>query len=148
MGKFKSYVLALILLVLLGALTLYLVIPGKDAFEEYRIIRVAATDKKEAVFIRQKIWGLTSDHRIVYITASKEDKKDPDGKTDYIFNGFSSVFYKQEKDTIFIFCSVPSDIPPNWNSPYHVVQVKLNNPDEMDLLDKENYKKKALILVN
>jgi hypothetical protein len=146
----KKYFIVFIIffLFLIIAIVLWLCIPGKDTFTQHKTIEITTANKKVPIFIRQKVWGMNADHRLVYITSNKDENIGPSGNTDYIFKGFSPLFYKQSNDTIYIFCSVASITPPNWTDFFDIKQIELSNPEMMKLLDKDNYKKENLNLIN
>lgn len=144
----KLSIASLLFLILFVAIVWWVYIPGEDTFMQYKTIEVATSNKEVTVFIRQKIWGLNADHRLVYITNNKGENIGPSENTDYIFKGFSPIFYKQSNDTIYIFCSVASMTPPNWINSFNISQIELSNSEMMNLLEKNNYKKENLNLIN
>ncbi|MCW3465827.1 hypothetical protein [Chitinophaga nivalis] len=144
----KVFIASFLFFVLFVVIVWWVYIPGEDTFIQYKTIEVATSNKEMTVFIRQKIWGINADHRLVYITNNKAEKIGARKNTDYIFNGFSPIFYKQSNDTIYIFCSVASITPPNWINSFNITQIELSNSEMMNLLDKNNYKKENLNLIN
>ncbi|HEY9259079.1 hypothetical protein [Chitinophaga sp.] len=144
----KVFIVFLLFVVLIVAILLWIYIPGKDTFIQYKTTEITTTNREAHVFIRQKVWGMNADHRLVYITNDKDEDAGPSENTDYIFKGFSPIFYKQSNDTIYIFCSVASIVPPNWINSFTIHQIELNNQEVMKLLDKENYKKENLNLID
>lgn len=144
----KVFITFLLLLVLIVVVVLWIYIPGEDTFTQYKTIEITTTNKEAAVFIKQKVWGMNADHRLVYITTNKDENVGPNENTDYIFKGFSPLFYKQSNDTIYVFCSVASITPAKWIKSFSIKQIELSNSETMKLLDKDTYKKENLNLIN
>lgn len=147
MKKLKIIGILILILISCLVLALYIFIPGKDQFIHEKSTAISVGSQDPAVYIHQQIWGMTGDHRVVFITGKSQKTPTPDKRTDYVYNGFSPLFYKQKNDTLMIYCAARSAIPPDWNTSFNIVQIELTNPEMMRLFENNNYKKEQLILI-
>ncbi len=148
MKKLKVIGILVFVLAVCLVLALYIFIPGKDQFTEEKSTKISFRGKEPAIYIHQQTWGMTGDHRVVFITGANRKNTSPDQRTDYIYKGFSPLFYKQKDDTLMIYCTAASAVPPDWNAAFNIVQIELANPEMMRLFDNGNYKKEQLTLIN
>jgi len=98
-----------------------------------------------AIYIKKRTWGLTRDKRTVVISNDATTEFFPNSTSEYVYNGLFTMFYKFERDTLFVYTPVVVPAPENFKSTYAVVQKQLSNPEMMDLLDNKNYEKLHLI---
>lgn len=99
----------------------------------------------QAIYIKKTTWGLTRDKRTVVISNNTATEFSLNSTSEYVYNGLFTMFYKFERDTLFVYTPIVVSVPENFKSTYVVVQKQLSNPEMMDLLDNKNYEKLHLI---
>jgi hypothetical protein len=128
-------------------LFVFFFIPGKNTYTTYIIIEINYPENGAKAFIHRKNWGVSADHEIVFIGGTKNEKFTPDESSDYIYSGLDELYYKQQKDTLFIYCARESAVPVNYSSAIKIVQIELGNSEMIDLYHDENYLKKGLHVI-
>ena len=96
----------------------------------------------ESVYIRKKLWGITHDHKVIWISSQPDENAEHDPNTNYIYKGSSPLFYRITDEGLEIYTMKASPIPPGFESSVKIVQIELDNPDMMELL--KNYNRKGL----
>ncbi|QHS58451.1 hypothetical protein [Chitinophaga agri] len=137
MATLGSFIVVVFLLALLF-------IPGQDDLTTHNIIEINSPVDGGKAFIHFKNWGISADHQRVFISGKKNEKFVPDESADYIYNGLDAVYYKQRKDTLFIYCAIVSAVPVHYSGGITVVQTGLGDAEMMDLYKDNNYLKKGL----
>ncbi|SFE46081.1 hypothetical protein SAMN05518672_106202 [Chitinophaga sp. CF118] len=144
MGKREFFFVSVFIVVILTALIIYFNSDNKSDYVDTTIAELPSKAGYPPVFIKRKVWGLTGDKQIVVISNVGNEDFKPQKSNDYIYEGLFEIFYKLQHDTLFIYTLVSSPVPNKFSSPYKIVQVELDNPELMDLIEYDNYKKKGL----
>lgn len=110
-------------------------------FEKSKLVNSNSTD---SVFIKKKVWGVTSNHQIITISKNSNTPFNPDSTSDFIFKGLSPFFYKFQNDSLTVFVRHASEEPPKFKSDITIQQKALTNPEMMNLFD--TYEEKNLTL--
>lgn len=134
--------------VVAALITLYALIGIGCGFEDNVETTVTQLPEKKghpAIYIKKIAWGLTGDRRIVLISNNSAEKFSPRPSSEYVYDGLFTMFYKFERDTVFVYTPIIVDVPVNFKATYPIVQKQLSNPEMMDLLDNRNYEKDNLI---
>jgi hypothetical protein len=100
------------------------------------VFEISSEDRKNKIFIKRKVWGLTDDHQITVISNSpNEIFLEPDSTTNYIYKGPQPFVYSVRGDTLIIFTMVPSTEPINFDSKgVYILQKRVSNPEYLNLL--------------
>lgn len=85
---------------------------------------------------------MTGDHQVIVISENPSDSFQGDNSTDYIYEGLTPFFYKQNGDTLKVYVTKKSPTPGSFKSGIVIDQVELNNAELMNLYD--DYKEKGL----
>lgn len=146
MSPKKIFLLSIPIALLLFVVWAYLGISGlspdySPSFEKVKFFSVGTSD---SVFIKSKVWGISSDHQIITISKNGDIPFLADSTNDFVFKGWSPFLYKFENDTLSVFIRSASNTPTNFKSDIKVQQIILSNPEMMNMID--NYKEKGLIL--
>ena len=112
----------------------------------YKKVEITSNRINESIFLKRKSWGITSDNETTIISKSSQKEFEPDSTTDFVFKGLSTFFYKQIQDTLWIYVPKKGDIPPKIETKFNIIQIELSNPEIMNLLEKDNYKKNGFLL--
>jgi hypothetical protein len=75
-------------------------------------------------------------YHIRSVSAIRENHK-ANENTDYIFTSDLDIFYEVKGDTLKIYTLIQSQIPAKFSSKVIVKQIKLTNPEYMNLYDKQ-----------
>jgi len=105
-------------------------------------IEISITTLNESVYIKKKLWGISYDHQVIWISPKASNKSEHNPKTDYIYKGLSPLFYRVKDKALEIYVSKASPIPPEFNSEVKIIQIELDNPTMMELLT--TYESKGL----
>ena len=112
----------------------------------YKQIEIKSNAGKESLFLKQKVWGITSDNSIIVISNSSKNEFEIDSASDYVFKGYSTFFYRQVQDSLYVYVSKKVKIPPKLYTEFEITQIELSNTEMMNLLANNSYKKKGLYL--
>lgn len=129
----------LVLIMLLSALFLcylYLSIMAPDYEPTFTIKEIESINTGEKIYLKKKVWGISSDHHIRVISVSDEEKFEPNANDEYLYKGTTPFFYTVNGDTLKVFVRKASEVPPNFNSKIKVEQIILDNPDMMNLFSE------------
>ncbi|RBL91425.1 hypothetical protein DF182_02045 [Chitinophaga flava] len=94
--------------------------------------------------MKQMTWGLTGDKQVSVISNSDSANFIPQRSREYVYEGLSDIYYKLQHDTLFIYTPTIAPVPQYFRTPYKVIQIKLSNPEAIDLFVNHEYKKKGL----
>jgi|SRR5450432_1282598 len=144
MNKLKIIVLVAIVIVLLAFTFFYFAFPSKNADVQYEVIEISSKDVQSKLYIKKKVWGMTSDNQLVVISSSKEKDFTSEGSENYVYDGVMPLFYKLQKDTLFVYTLKMSAVPKDLETSFKIIQVPLENPEMMKLIEHDNYKTKGL----
>ncbi|SFW85456.1 hypothetical protein [Chitinophaga sancti] len=144
MKRYKYLIIILSSFIILVGLLVFFSIPGKDAYTTSNIIEINYPENGAKAFIYFKNLGISADHQMVFISGSKNENFTPNESADYIYKGVDALYYKQQKDTLFIYCAMAPAIPVNYSGAIKIVQIELGNIEMMDLYHDDNYLKKGL----
>jgi len=115
-----------------------------DYTPSFEKVKFISSETSDSVFLKSKVWGVSSNHQIITISKNGEIPFSPDSTNDFMFKGWSPFLYKFENDTLSVFIRSASNEPENFSSDITVVQKILSNSEMMNLID--NYKEKGLML--
>lgn len=144
MSKMKIITLSIIAIIVIGVILLYYAVPNEDEAVIYKTVKLRSKDGQSSLYIKKKIWGMTSNGQQIIISDSDDKKFEADSFNHYIFNGLIPFFYKLENDTLTVYTRQVSSIPQNLRTKFSIVQFELENPDMMRLIENDNYKKQGL----
>src|SRR5665647_1360454 len=141
MRKATLIIISVILIIIMS----YLFYDGsQDNGVTYNVKEIHSQNFNSSLFIKQKLWGLTSDNQIIIISTSPTKKFSPNPTTDYIYEGLSPFYYKFHGDTLFVYTMQNSKIPKSFKTKIIIVQTELANPEMMRLVKNYQYKKEGL----
>ena len=90
-----------------------------DFSPEYGVLPLKLSESQE-VYLKREIRGQNYD--VVVLSPNKDHCSEADPKSDYIFRGHSSIFYKIEGNTLILFLAVEATPPESGSFPIKVVQ--------------------------
>lgn len=93
---------------------------------------------KENLFIKEKNWGITSDHRVIVVSTSPKIEFALDSTKDYIINTHE-IYYKIENEIIYIYSLGKASIPKFFNSKYKIKYFELSEVQMMTLIANRKY---------
>ena len=91
---------------------------------------------------------MTSDNQVIAISNSDEKDFTTDSTKSYVYEGVMPLLYKIQKDTLFVYTLKMSVIPQGLITNFKIVQVQLENPEMMTLIEHDNYKAKGLTKID
>jgi hypothetical protein len=147
MIRIKIFLIGLLIVIVVGALLFYFVFPRRDEGVFYKVIPIESGNHS-VIFIKKKIWGMTSDHQVIVISNTKEKRFTPNAKQNYIYNGLSPLFYNLKNDSLYIYTYKASPVPQELVTDIKIVQIELENPEMMQLLEKDRYKSQGLKIID
>ncbi len=131
-------------LILIGIILFAIIICLNLIFSSFQpditIVKIVSENFNETIYIKQEVWGLSSNKLIIVSTSSDQDLE-LDSIKSLVFHG-DSFFYKFVNDTLNLYVSKESPIPKGFNSKIKINQFELTNPYMMELW--ENYSEKGL----
>lgn len=140
MKKSMIYLLIVAVLCIAGVVIYFSKkVPDYEPVFNIVVFTGSAGDK---IYLVEKVWGISADHRQVLITEMR-----PDGAiitdTNYVFNGYTPFLYKYDNDTLNIYTQNPSIEKKPFIGGIKVEQNILNNPQMIRLLTE--YEEHGLI---
>ncbi len=87
--------------------------------------------KGGTVYLKDLRKGLNTIIKVISTSASEDF--DPDEKTEYVFRNGLDLFYYVENDTLVLMVRKVIDKPANFPKGINIKQVKLKNPEYMNL---------------
>jgi len=127
-------------------LVVFLGLPGKGSDVFVEVVELKSSHGKPSIFLKKKVWGMTSDNQIAVISGSGRKDFVPDLSNDYIYNGLSPIFYKLRNDSLEIYVYKCSAVPKLLQTGFKIIQIELENPDMMNLITNDNYKNKGMMV--
>ena len=147
MNNMRVVFIVLFLIIITAVAFFYLNAPREGDDVHYHIDKITSKGGCN-LYIKKKVWGLTSDGQVIVIADNPDKKFILDSSRQYIYNGVISFFYKYQSDTLTVYVSKISTFPANLKTSIIVKQVELENPDMMRLIENDNYKKHGLQSIN
>ena len=144
----KGVALVIVVVLLIGFLFFYFAFPSKNADVQYEVTEIFSNEVQSKLYIKKKVWGMTSDNQVIVISSSNEKEFTLEGTENYIYEGIMPMLYKLQKDTLSIYTLKVSAVPKNLKTDFKIVQIQLENPTMMKLIVHDNYRAKALTLIN
>jgi hypothetical protein len=96
--------------------------------------RLYSNSVKDSVFVKLQARGFS--YRVIVISQDSKREFEPDSTKDFIFKGFSAIYYKMDKDTLIVYTPLKVKAPMGFMSKIRVRQIELKNPEMMNLRDK------------
>lgn len=147
MNKIKIVGIIVVVICLIIFLFFYFALPDKNADVKYTVIEVSSKDTQSKLYIKMKTWGMTSDNQLVVISNSNKKEFTPAPTQDYVYEGIMPLFYKVQNDTLSIYTLKTSSVPEDLKTGLKVIQVQLENPVMMKLIEHDNYKLQGLMAI-
>jgi archaellum component FlaF (FlaF/FlaG flagellin family) len=149
LSKLKKVIMLFILsLITVGAIMVFMMnfyTELDSAYEPiYSIKKIHSDALNEDIFIKKNNWGVSSNHEVVVISTSGQEKFEPDSTKEYVFK--TEFFFKSVKDSLYVYTRVKSKAPISFNSKFKIKQVELDNSEMMELRGYDNFKNKGLEL--
>ena len=138
MTKIKILFIGLLIVIVAGVLFFYFAIPKKDEDHFFKVIAIEP-DNHSVIYIKKKVWGMTSDHQVIVISDTKEQNFVPTASRNYIYNGLAQLFYKIREDSLYIYTLKASPVPHDLITNIKIVQIELENPEMMRLITSDYY---------
>lgn len=111
----------------------------KKSQSKTEVFELISVDNKSKLYIKRKVWGVTSDYQVTVISNSHSEIVELDSTVDYIYKGLEPFVYKMQSDTLIIYTMQPCSEPHHFNSSkMRVVQRRVSNPEYMDLMYQIN----------
>ena len=148
MNKIRIIFLVVAVLLVIFFLFFYWDFLDKDANGRYSIAELSSNNTQSRIYIKKKVWGMTNDNQIIVISGTNEKEFVADKSKNYIYEGIMPFFYKLQGDTLSIYTMVASKVPIDLKTNFNIVQIELENPQMMDLIEHDNYKTKELSVIN
>ena len=111
---------------------------------EYDVKEIKTPNVSSSIFIKRKVWGITYDNQTIVISSSREKEFNPNSATDYVYEGLSPFYYKFYKDSLFVYTMKKSNVPQNLKTEFKIMQIELENPEMMRLIENDQYKVEGL----
>jgi len=138
----KKAVIVLISIVVVIVLFIYTywssIVP--DFEPTYTVVELKSDASQESIYLKKKVWGISSDHQVIVISASGEVEFEAQESEEYLYKTSTPFLYEFKDDLLKVYTRRASPIPSNFDSSIKVEQVVLNNSDMLDLLDKHEEK--------
>lgn len=147
MSTGKTIILSLLVCLAALATTFFVVLPAADDAESRASTTLINPVTGEVLFVHQKVWGIAADHRVVFISGRNGAMLEPNTHTDYVYNGLSAVLYKQQRDTLTIYCCGAAAVPARINTSFVIRQVALDNAAMMRLVENGRYRQEGMDIV-
>lgn len=141
-------VLTILILIIFAVVAIFYIAAPKEGDDVHNNVVEISSKGGYKLYIKKKVWGLTSDGQVIIIGDSPGKKFNIDSSRQYIYNGVISFFYKHQNDTLTVYVSKIASVPVNLKTSIIVKQVELENPDMMRLIENEHYKKQGLQTIN
>lgn len=129
-------------LVISGIIILILVLGVYWYFQNvitvFTLKEIPSTTLKETIYLKNTKRGLNYDEVVI----SKSSKRKSNTNKDYIYTWGETLFYKISNDSLYVYCKIKTNVPPNFDSKVKIYQIQYSNPEYYDLI--KNYKKKGL----
>lgn len=140
----KSIIVVVILLMILGvAMYFYVDDRLEESFStDVNIEKVSFEEVGANLYLKQKVWGMTSDSKVTIISTNSFQSFEEDPNAAYVYSSGSTLFFRTVNDTLEIFSMTLAKEPSNFDSRIKVRQVRISNPEFIFL--NENYKKEGL----
>lgn len=148
MNKLKVIALVIGIIVFVLFLFFYFAFPSKNADVQYEVTEVSSKDVQSKLYIKKKIWGMTSDNQIIVISNSDQKEFTVDSAESYVYEGMMPFLYKLEKDTLLVYTLKIATVPKGLKTSFKVIQVLLENPEMMKLIEHDNYKAQGLTKID
>lgn len=140
----KIILVVLVIIITALIVVFYIKTPNKNYDVQNTVVEIPSSDGQHKLYIKKKVWGLTSDGQVIVVSGSPKKEIASDSSREYIYNGVVSLFYKYNTDTLTVYVSKSSSVPNNLKSPIVIKQVELENPDMMKLIGNDYYKEQGL----
>jgi hypothetical protein len=147
MNKIKIVGIIVIVIGLIIFLFFYFALPDKNADVKYTVTEVSSKDTQSKLYIKMKTWGMTSDNQVVVVSNSNKKEFTPERTRDYVYEGIMPLFYKVQNDTLSIYTLKISSVPEELKTSLKIIQVQLENPEMMKLIEHDNYKLQGLTVI-
>ncbi|MVT39188.1 hypothetical protein GO495_01215 [Chitinophaga oryziterrae] len=147
MEKRRIFLLSISIVVILAAIAIYFNWDNKNDYFQTTITKLPSKKGYPSVFIKRMVWGLTGDKQVIVISNTDNKNFKAPKSNEYVYEGLFEMFYKIQRDTLFIYTLISSPVPNKFSAPYKIVQVELNNPELMDLIENDKYKQLGLIKI-
>jgi cytochrome c-type biogenesis protein CcmE len=148
MNKLKVILLVVVVIILVCFLFFYFAFPSKNADVQYEVTEISAKDVQSKLYIKKKVWGMTSDNQVIVISSSNKKEFSSEDAESYVYEGVIPLFYKVQKDTLFVYTLKMSSVPNGLKTNFKIVQVQLENPEMMKLIEHDNYKVQGLTKID
>jgi hypothetical protein len=103
------------------------------------VFEVASSDMKSKIYIKRKVWGVTSDYQVTVISNSPDEIGQLDSTIDFVYKGLEPFIYRIQSDTLVIYTMLPTSEPRDFDSSkIRVIQKKVSNQEYMKLIYKIN----------
>lgn len=127
--------------------TFFFMLPSMEDMESRVSTTLVRPGTGEVIFVHQKVWGMTADKRVVFITGRSGEVLEPDDHSDYVYAGFSPLFYRQNIDTLEVYTTQPASVPKRFRAGLVIKQIVLDNAKVNRLLENGRYVHDGLKLV-
>lgn len=106
----------------------------------YNVVELKSDTSQEAIYIKKKVWGISSDHQVIVISTSGDVEFEVQESEEYLYKTSTPFLYEFKDDLLKVYTRQASVIPSGFDSGIKVEQIVLNNPDMMELLEKHEEK--------
>ncbi|MFB6454394.1 hypothetical protein ACE38W_03910 [Chitinophaga sp. Hz27] len=127
---------------------IYVTFPSRNADVHNEVIALQSSNGKSHIYLKKKVWGMTSDNQVIVISNSAKKDFEPNKNADYFYPGLVPFLYKFNRDTLFIYTLERANVPPNFHSDIHVIQNIMDSPELYKLYDNESYRKLGISLLS
>ncbi|WP_207425731.1 hypothetical protein [Pedobacter sp. SYSU D00535] len=129
--KIVSFAVGLVLGLLVSVVVIY-----GDALVPSTIQPIYFPEPDVTLYLKKDNWGISGDGQIMALSTSEKSDIDRNSEEDYILEGLSQIFYKQDRNTLTLFVTRKFNQPKRFESGIIIKQVELENSEFQDLFDK------------
>jgi hypothetical protein len=145
--KKRIFFISIPIVVILATIGIYFNWDNKNDYFQTTITKLPLKKGYPPVFIKRTVWGLTGDKQVIVISNVDNKRFKGQKSNEYVYEGLFEMFYKLQRDTLFIYTLISSPVPNEFSTPYKIIQVELNNPELIDLIENDKYKQIGLIKI-
>lgn len=118
--------------------------PISNSFtREYEVHEVEIGYLGKTIFLKQVIWGVSSDSKITAISFRPEKNIDFESENDFLYKSGATLFYKVKGDTLHVLSMEVADNPILFKSDLIIYQEKIENREFNELI--KNYNEKGYL---
>lgn len=80
----------------------------------------------DTLFVKTVVWGISGNHHKTFISGYQKDDTQYNAEKDFIYQEGYPIYYRVNKDTLFMYVTTVSPTPDKFNSSIVVEQIKID----------------------